>query len=45
MEPATCACGHESTAHRFDYELLEFTGCQLCDDCPSVERFFEAQAR
>ncbi len=39
-----CACGCPPKAHRFDYGTGEFTGCHFCDDCPSVDRFFPAEA-
>jgi hypothetical protein len=34
-----CVCGHTIGWHKFDYDLEEFDGCQICNDCPSIETF------
>lgn len=38
-----CVCGHPFAAHLFDFDLEEPKGCQACDDCPSIGRFFQAE--
>jgi hypothetical protein len=41
-----CECGCLVPVHIFDYASEEFYGCQVCDDCPSMGRFFpKAEAR
>jgi hypothetical protein len=39
VQQTFCSCGHWIGIHKYNYELEEFDGCQLCISCPSVETF------